>query len=77
MQAVNEDSGQINVATMMETWTTQIGYPVVTINTTTGEISQKHFLFNDSAESRYILDKSQIHVLVKMFIMFLNVEWEC
>lgn len=49
--AVNEDSGHINVATMMETWTNQIGYPVVTINTTTGEISQKHFLFNDSAES--------------------------
>lgn len=54
LQAVNEDSGHLNVATMMESWTNQIGYPVVTINTTTGEISQKHFLFNDSAESRYV-----------------------
>ncbi|XP_038130384.1 aminopeptidase N-like [Cyprinodon tularosa] len=35
----------------MESWTTQIGYPVLTINTTDGEIYQKHFLYNSSAVS--------------------------
>lgn len=54
LQAVNESSGNIDVAKMMETWTNQIGYPVVTINTASGEISQKQFLFNDSAESTYV-----------------------
>lgn len=54
LQAVNEAYGNIDVAKMMETWTNQIGYPVVTINTASGEISQKHFLLNDSAESTYV-----------------------
>uniref|UniRef100_A0A7N9AZS2 Aminopeptidase n=1 Tax=Mastacembelus armatus TaxID=205130 RepID=A0A7N9AZS2_9TELE len=39
---------------VMDTWTNQIGYPVITINTTNGEISQKRFLFNDSSESRFV-----------------------
>uniref|UniRef100_A0A8C9X615 Aminopeptidase n=1 Tax=Sander lucioperca TaxID=283035 RepID=A0A8C9X615_SANLU len=42
------------VARFMEPWTKQIGYPVITINTTNGEVNQKHFLFNDSAESRHV-----------------------
>ncbi|XP_070763184.1 alanyl (membrane) aminopeptidase-like b [Enoplosus armatus] len=50
-KAVKEDGGHTKVATVMEPWTKQIGYPVVTINTTNGEVYQKHFLFNDSTES--------------------------
>ncbi|KAM7414030.1 hypothetical protein PAMA_019041 [Pampus argenteus] len=44
-------NGNTDVANMMETWTNQAGYPVVTINTVTGEVNQKRFLFNSSAES--------------------------
>ncbi|KAK2841821.1 hypothetical protein Q5P01_012021 [Channa striata] len=50
-QAVFEDGGFTNIAKVMDTWTNQIGYPVITINTTNGEIYQKHFLYNDTTES--------------------------
>ncbi|XP_070687597.1 alanyl (membrane) aminopeptidase-like b [Pempheris klunzingeri] len=50
-KAVDEDAGHTKVAKVMDAWTNQIGYPVITINTTNGEIYQKHFLFNDSSES--------------------------
>uniref|UniRef100_UPI0037E79971 alanyl (membrane) aminopeptidase-like b n=1 Tax=Semicossyphus pulcher TaxID=241346 RepID=UPI0037E79971 len=50
-KAVDEDGGHTKVAKVMDTWTKQSGYPVITINTTSGEISQKQFLFNDSSES--------------------------
>lgn len=56
LQAVDEDSGHTKVAKVMNTWTNQIGYPVITINTTDGEVYQKHFLFNDTSESRYVLN---------------------
>uniref|UniRef100_A0A3Q2DMM8 Aminopeptidase n=1 Tax=Cyprinodon variegatus TaxID=28743 RepID=A0A3Q2DMM8_CYPVA len=36
---------------VIKNWTTQIGYPVLTINTTNGESYQKHFLYNSSAVS--------------------------
>ncbi|KAL6107368.1 uncharacterized protein ACO6RY_11024 [Pungitius sinensis] len=50
-KAVYEDNGHTDVAKVMNAWTKQIGYPVITINTTNGEIYQKHFQFNDSSES--------------------------
>ncbi|XP_070828166.1 alanyl (membrane) aminopeptidase-like b [Chaetodon trifascialis] len=50
-KAVDDNNGHTKVAVMMESWTSQTGYPVITINTTNGEICQKHFLFNDSSES--------------------------
>ncbi|XP_040019412.2 aminopeptidase N-like [Gasterosteus aculeatus] len=50
-KAVDQDGGHTDVAKVMNTWTKQIGYPVITINTTNGEIYQKHFLFNDTYES--------------------------
>ncbi|XP_068579969.1 alanyl (membrane) aminopeptidase-like b [Cebidichthys violaceus] len=50
-KAEDEDGGHAKVATVMNTWTKQIGYPVITINTTNGEVYQKHFLFNESSES--------------------------
>ncbi|XP_057692430.1 alanyl (membrane) aminopeptidase-like b [Corythoichthys intestinalis] len=40
-----------DVAKMMETWTNQRGYPVITVNTTNGQVTQSHFLFNSSLES--------------------------
>lgn len=37
----------------MDRWVLQMGFPVVTINTKTGEISQKHFLLDpDSVVER-------------------------
>ncbi|XP_061783528.1 aminopeptidase N-like [Nerophis lumbriciformis] len=50
-KAVHEEGGHTDVATLMATWTKQIGFPVVTINTTNGEVYQRHFLFNTSVES--------------------------
>ncbi|XP_041795824.1 alanyl (membrane) aminopeptidase a [Chelmon rostratus] len=50
-KAVDENNGHTKVAMMMDSWTSQIGYPLITINTTNGEIYQKHFLFNTSSES--------------------------
>lgn len=60
LQAVEMDTGHTEVAKMMERWTNQIGYPVITINTTNGEIYQKQFLFNDTAESEYVLNVQQL-----------------
>ncbi|XP_061138849.1 alanyl (membrane) aminopeptidase-like b [Syngnathus typhle] len=50
-KAVVEDGGHIKVAETMGTWTNQNGYPVITINTTNGEINQNHFLFNSTLDS--------------------------
>ncbi|XP_042352680.1 alanyl (membrane) aminopeptidase a [Plectropomus leopardus] len=50
-KAEHDNGGHTEVAKVMNTWTNQIGYPVITINTTNGEVYQKHFLFNDSSES--------------------------
>ncbi|XP_034389897.1 alanyl (membrane) aminopeptidase a [Cyclopterus lumpus] len=50
-KAEDEDGGHTTVAKVMNTWTKQMGYPVITINTTNGEVYQKQFLFNDSSES--------------------------
>ncbi|XP_074533010.1 alanyl (membrane) aminopeptidase-like b isoform X2 [Halichoeres trimaculatus] len=70
-RAVDDDSGHTDVAKVMDLWTTQIGYPVITINTTSGEIYQKHFLFNATSESslwwhipiRVMSDKSEPDLL--------------
>ncbi|XP_041508649.1 aminopeptidase N [Microtus oregoni] len=35
-----------NVSTIMDRWILQMGFPVVTVNTATGEISQEHFLLD-------------------------------
>uniref|UniRef100_A0A8C9V7Q2 Aminopeptidase n=1 Tax=Scleropages formosus TaxID=113540 RepID=A0A8C9V7Q2_SCLFO len=49
-KATNDSNKNIQVAEMMESWTKQEGYPVITINTSSGEVSQRHFLLNQSAE---------------------------
>ncbi|KAJ8417585.1 hypothetical protein AAFF_G00224280 [Aldrovandia affinis] len=43
-RAVDNSSFHIPVAEVMDTWTQQAGYPLITINTTSGEVSQEHFL---------------------------------
>ncbi|CAJ1057308.1 aminopeptidase Ey-like [Xyrichtys novacula] len=35
---------------IMNTWVLQMGYPVVTINTTTGSVTQEHFLLDPDSE---------------------------
>ncbi|KAM4619186.1 alanyl (membrane) aminopeptidase-like b [Polymixia lowei] len=50
-KAVKEDGGSIDVSKVMDTWTNQNGYPVVTINTTSGEAYQTKFLFNHTSVS--------------------------
>ncbi|KAF7645074.1 hypothetical protein LDENG_00210690 [Lucifuga dentata] len=60
-KAVDEDGGHIQVAKVMEKWTNQSGFPVITINTTTGEAYQRHFLFNQTSESDLVW-----HVPVKV-----------
>lgn len=34
----------------MNTWVLQMGFPVVTINTTNGQVSQQHFLLDPDSE---------------------------
>lgn len=46
-QAVNKKVNLPNtVKAIMDRWTLQMGFPVLTVNTTTGIISQKHFLLD-------------------------------
>uniref|UniRef100_A0A674CMF8 Aminopeptidase n=1 Tax=Salmo trutta TaxID=8032 RepID=A0A674CMF8_SALTR len=39
-----------DIAEVMDTWTKQMGYPVITINTTNGAVSQEHFLQNQTSD---------------------------
>lgn len=38
-----------NISTIMDRWTLQMGFPVVTVDTTTGRIQQKHFLLDPTS----------------------------
>ncbi|XP_078539354.1 aminopeptidase N-like [Lissotriton helveticus] len=44
----NQTSVQLpkSIAGIMDTWVLQMGYPVVTVNTTTGHVTQEHFLLD-------------------------------
>uniref|UniRef100_A0A3Q2YZV4 Aminopeptidase n=1 Tax=Hippocampus comes TaxID=109280 RepID=A0A3Q2YZV4_HIPCM len=52
MAVDNVGSGDLpgTVHNIMNTWVLQMGFPVVTINATTGVISQKHFLLDPDSE---------------------------
>ncbi|XP_047452435.1 aminopeptidase N-like isoform X2 [Mugil cephalus] len=52
IQEAYDENDVITIEEFMHPWTSQTGYPVVTINTTNGVTTQKRFLFNDTAESR-------------------------
>ncbi|KAL0619707.1 Aminopeptidase N [Plecturocebus cupreus] len=54
-EAVNNRSIQLptSVSSIMDRWTLQMGFPVITVNTATGAISQEHFLLDpDSTVTR-------------------------
>uniref|UniRef100_A0A8C5EFS3 Aminopeptidase n=1 Tax=Gouania willdenowi TaxID=441366 RepID=A0A8C5EFS3_GOUWI len=65
----------ISIAKLMDPWVNQIGYPVITINTTSGEIYQKHFLFNNTAESRYVPEIQRMGKLKKEEFISKSGEW--
>ncbi|KAL0968264.1 hypothetical protein UPYG_G00264470 [Umbra pygmaea] len=44
----------IDVAKVMDTWTKQMGYPVINISTSTGEAHQAHFLLNQTSHSNLL-----------------------
>ncbi|KAK7892027.1 hypothetical protein WMY93_023990 [Mugilogobius chulae] len=50
-QSQSESPGRVDIEKVMNTWTNQIGFPVITINTSSGNAYQKQFLFNDTSES--------------------------
>ncbi|CAB1433690.1 unnamed protein product [Pleuronectes platessa] len=52
LRAVNANGTKLpgSVQDIMNTWVLQMGFPVVTINTTSGEVSQKHFLLDPDSE---------------------------
>uniref|UniRef100_A0A3P9Q6B5 Aminopeptidase n=1 Tax=Poecilia reticulata TaxID=8081 RepID=A0A3P9Q6B5_POERE len=51
-QAVNASGDELptSVKEIMNTWVLQMGFPVVTIDTASGSVSQKHFLLDPDAE---------------------------
>lgn len=48
-QAANKNNLSLDVKSIMNTWVLQMGFPVVTFDTTTGDVSQKHFLLDPEA----------------------------
>lgn len=51
-QAVNASGITLpdSVRNIMNTWVLQMGFPVVTINTSTAVVSQQHFLLDPDSE---------------------------
>lgn len=51
-QAVNNSSIKLpdTVEEIMNRWILQMGFPVVTIDTKTGKVSQQHFLLDKDSE---------------------------
>lgn len=71
-KAQSESFSRVDIAEVMDTWTNQIGYPVITINTSSGEATQKQFLFNASSESKSLW---QIPIRVKTASGKTALEW--
>lgn len=48
LQAVQKNNVSLpdTISNIMDRWTLQMGFPVVTVNTVDGTIRQKHFLLN-------------------------------
>lgn len=51
LQAVTKNNVLLpdSISNIMDRWTLQMGFPVVTVNTLTGTISQKHFLLDPTS----------------------------
>ncbi|CAG5958338.1 unnamed protein product [Menidia menidia] len=52
IELARRDKSGLRAAQLMDPWTNQKGYPVITIDTKNGEIRQKQFLLNDTMDSR-------------------------
>lgn len=50
-QAVQKNNVKLpgTISSIMDRWTLQMGFPVVTVNTADGTISQKHFLLDPNS----------------------------
>lgn len=68
----SESSGRVDIPKMMDTWTNQMGFPVITINTSSGEAYQRQFFFNSTSESTSLW---QIPVRVKSASSEISLEW--
>lgn len=68
----SESFGRVDIPKLMDTWTNQIGFPVITINTSSGEAYQKQFLFNSTSES---ISLWQIPVRVTSASNKTSLEW--
>ncbi|KAI1904518.1 hypothetical protein AGOR_G00006470 [Albula goreensis] len=53
-KAVDESQGNQKVEDVMKTWTQQMGFPVIIIDTTTGAVRQQHFLFKQTSNSSFL-----------------------
>ncbi|XP_053740649.1 alanyl (membrane) aminopeptidase-like b isoform X2 [Synchiropus splendidus] len=51
-KAVDDSGGHVDVTEVMTSWTTQTGFPLLTIDTTTGEVVQEHWSDSDKDSSR-------------------------
>lgn len=51
-QAVSKNNVLLpdNISNIMDRWTLQMGFPVVTVDTSTGTVTQKHFLLDPTSE---------------------------
>ncbi|XP_076128685.1 alanyl (membrane) aminopeptidase-like b [Alosa pseudoharengus] len=54
---------ETNIEEFMSTWTTQAGYPVFTVNTGTGDISQERFLLNSTGNKFSVVWHVPINLL--------------
>ncbi|KAG5848584.1 hypothetical protein ANANG_G00100000 [Anguilla anguilla] len=52
--AVDNASLHLAIAEVMDTWTQQSGYPLITINTTSGDVSQEQFCLNTEKKQNLI-----------------------
>uniref|UniRef100_A0A8C2X9K7 Aminopeptidase n=1 Tax=Cyclopterus lumpus TaxID=8103 RepID=A0A8C2X9K7_CYCLU len=57
------------VKNIMNTWVLQMGFPVVTINTTTGVVSQEHFLLDPDSEVTAVSPFKYVHLVLLTRIM--------
>uniref|UniRef100_A0AAQ4RQ15 Aminopeptidase n=1 Tax=Gasterosteus aculeatus aculeatus TaxID=481459 RepID=A0AAQ4RQ15_GASAC len=70
--AVNASRTQLpdTVENIMNTWVLQMGFPVVTINTTSGVVSQEHFLLDPDSEVTAVSPFKYVQLIVTGILLF-------
>lgn len=63
-----QETGQ-DLEAFMSTWVEQVGYPVVTINTQTGETTQEQFLLKQEAGHEWVPKIKWLFALVYSIII--------